>query len=191
MQANEQSIWLQQLKLGNTEALSAIYRFYADQVYAVAYSFLKDEGWSQDVVQDVFWKFWETRERVDPQANLWNLLFVMSKHRSLNKLREIKNAKASFDRLLLNCKNKQAAQQEFVYEKELIGCIERAKKSFTTQQLLVFELCKINGLTYAEAGEKLNIAPNTVKNHMVQSLKILRKHLKNAGYLSFFLLILK
>ena len=129
MQANEQSIWLQQLKLGNTEALSAIYRFYADQVYAVAYSFLKDEGWSQDVVQDVFWKFWETRERVDPQANLWNLLFVMSKHRSLNKLREIKNAKASFDRLLLNCKINRPHIRNLFMKKNLSAVLNVRKRA--------------------------------------------------------------
>ncbi|MVZ65319.1 sigma-70 family RNA polymerase sigma factor [Sphingobacterium sp. DK4209] len=182
---------IQEIQNGNSEAFAVVYERYADRVYALALSFLKDEGWSEDLLQEVFWKLWEHRERLDTQENLWTYLFVLTKHRALNKIREIKNARMKMDHLLLKSESLGLTEQVSIGQKELVACIERAKELMSQQQQLVFELCKTEGLTYSQAGERLNIAPNTVKNHMVQSLKVLRTYLHKCGYITFLLLFLK
>lgn len=182
---------IQKIQNGNSEAFAVVYERYADRVYSLALSFLKDEGWSEDLLQEVFWKLWERRERLDTQENLWTYLFVLTKHRALNKIREIKNARMKMDQLLLKSESLGLTNHISIGQKELVACIERAKGLMSQQQQLVFELCKMEGLTYSEAGERLNIAPNTVKNHMVQSLKVLRNYLHKCGYITFLLLFLK
>ncbi len=182
---------IQKIQNGNSEAFAVVYERYADRVYSLALSFLKDEGWSEDLLQEVFWKLWEHRERLDTQENLWTYLFVLTKHRALNKIREIKNARMKMDQLLLKSESLGLTNHISIGQKELVACIERAKELMSQQQQLVFELCKTEGLTYSEAGERLNIAPNTVKNHMVQSLKVLRTYLHKCGYITFLLLFLK
>ncbi|MDM1049910.1 RNA polymerase sigma factor [Sphingobacterium hotanense] len=182
---------IQELQNGNSAAFALIYERYADRVYALAFSFLKDEGWAEDLLQDVFWKLWETREKLDKQDRLWTYLFVLTKHRALNKIREIKNSRQKMDHLLLKSDNLRSSENASIGQKELVSCIETAKTLMSPQQRLVFELCKVEGLSYSQAGERLAIAPNTVKNHMVQSLKILRSYLHKCGYITFLLLFLK
>lgn len=182
---------IQEIQNGNSTAFGLIYEKYADRVYALAFSFLKDEGWAEDLLQEVFWKLWETREKLDKQDLLWTYLFVLTKHRSLNKLREIKNFRLKTEHLLLKNESYRITENASIGQKELASCIDTAKELMSPQQRMVFELCKVEGLSYSQASERLDISPNTVKNHMVQSLKILRNYLQKCGYLTFFLFIFK
>jgi RNA polymerase sigma-70 factor (ECF subfamily) len=43
----------------------------------------------------------------------------------------------------------------------------------------VFEMHKFNGLSYAEIAEKESISVNTVENHMVKALKLIRESMSN------------
>ena len=44
----------------------------------------------------------------------------------------------------------------------------------------VFTLSKVNGLTYSQIAEKMNISVKTVENHMSKALKIMRELLSKS-----------
>jgi RNA polymerase sigma-70 factor (ECF subfamily) len=55
--------------------------------------------------------------------------------------------------------------------------IDEAVALLPPQQREVFLLSRYEGLNYEQIGEQMNIAGNTVKNHLVKALKFIREYL--------------
>lgn len=160
---------------GRKSAFEQVYYSYSNRVFNVSFFLLKDTGWSEDVVQDVFVKLWEHRADLQRNQCLWTYLYVMTKRHALNKLRSVKRSNACFERLWAQFS--EVGDQhvhELVVAKELNENIDNLLRLLPSQQRLVFSLSRLEGFTHQEIAERLNISPNTVKNHIVQAAKHLR-----------------
>jgi len=58
------------------------------------------------------------------------------------------------------------------------------------QRQKIFILCKEKGKTYEEVAMELGISRNTVKEHMVQSLRFLRNYFTEKGQLALVVIML-
>lgn len=185
MKRNTSFSIIQELKADRESGLRSLYDEYAQSVYNIAYNVLKDQFESEDVVQEVFIKVWKARYDLDDNSNIWTFIFVISTRLSLNRLRNLKQKLKEERAIILHntrvevyCQNldiSELNQLEKVILNQLPG-----------QQQKVYLLSRKEGKTYKEIAKLLNIAPNTVKNHLVQALKLFKKHLRKFGY--FFLL---
>ncbi len=189
MKTDENYNLILNLKLHDELALQAIYYKYAEQVYKFSFLLLKDTGWSEDVVQEVFVKLWNNRSNLDPEGNLWTYLFVLTKRASLNKLRDIKAFSSSFEQLWDNISRLSDCSHEKLVVKELSDSLEGLLNELPDRQREVFKLSRYEGFTHQEIAKKLNISPNTVKNHMVQALKTVKKGFLWTGYIILFVLL--
>ncbi len=181
---------IRRLIAGDESVFTAVYELYSEKVYRLAYRFLKDKEQSEEIVQETFINFWLGREKLDPAGDLWLYLYVISKRLSLNALRKIGRSSVLIEKLLQQISDLQNNTEEFIITHDLEQYIEKAIDKLPHQQQLVFKLSRIEGLSHKEIAEKLQISPNTVKNHMVEALKTLKKHLKYADFCCLaFLLI--
>lgn len=156
-------------------AFQSIYDRYSERVYNFSFLLLKDTGWSEDIVQEVFVKLWNSRNNLDPKGKMWTYLYVLTRRASLNKLRDIKNSDACFDRVWENISQLADCSHEKLVVKELSAKLDEVLQELPTRQREVFTLSRFEGFTHQEIAEKLKISPNTVKNHMIQALKVIRK----------------
>ncbi len=181
---------IRQLITGDESVFTAVYELYSEKVYRLAYRFLKDKEQSEEIVQETFIKFWLGRDNLDPQGDLWLYLYVISKRLSLNALRKIGRSSVLIDKLLRQISDLQNSTEESIITHDLEHYIEKAIDKLPYQQQVVFKLSRIEGLSHKQIAEQLQISPNTVKNHMVEALKTLKKHLKYADFCCLaFLLI--
>ncbi len=164
---------------GCESAFASIYNGYADRVYNLAMLYLKDSGWSEDVLQEVFIKLWHNRAKLDHNGNLWLYLYVLVKRESLNRLRTIKRSGDCFDRLWNNISPLADCSHEKLVAKDLSTTIDKILTALPPRQLEIFTLSRDEGLTHKQIAEKLNISPNTVKNHLVMALKVIKNHVVN------------
>jgi RNA polymerase sigma-70 factor (family 1) len=160
-------------------AFESVYEMYAKRVYNLAFLFLKDSGWSEDVLQEVFIKLWHNREKLDVNGNLWLYIYVLVKRESLNKLRSLKRSEDCFDKLWNNISHLADCSHEKLVAKELSDTINKLLIELPAKQRNVFILSRIEGLSHKEISEQLNISQNTVKNHMVNALRTIKKHVLN------------
>lgn len=168
---------------GEETAFRTVYEAYSEQVYRLAFRFLKDSAWSEELVQDVFLKLWLNREGLDEKGNIWVYLYVMTKRLCLNRLREIRKSSALFERLMQNMDAPTDIGAEVRLETaELEQHAQLLIATLPKQQRLIFTLSREEGLSHHEIAQKLGLSPNTVKNHMVQALKTLRNSLQRSGY---------
>ena len=173
---------------GRKSAFEHLYHKYSNRVFNLSFFLLKDTGWSEDVVQDVFVKLWEHRADLRSDQSLWTYLYVMTKRHALNKLRSVKRSNACFERLWTQISTSaDSSLHDMVVAKELNENINKLLRLLPSQQRMVFSLSRLEGFSHREIAEQLNISPNTVKNHIVQAAKYLKN--KRPYYDLFSLLI--
>lgn len=161
---------------GNELAIRIIYERYSNRVYKLSLVLLKDTGWSEDVVQEVFIKFWNNRQALDPDGEVWNLLYVITKRTALNKLRDIGKSNSNFEKMWASISYLSDTVHEEFIAKELSGRLAIFLDRLPDRQREIFKLSREQGYTHQQIAVKLGISPNTVKNHIVQALKVIRKY---------------
>lgn len=177
------------LKEGNVLAFKQVYNLYFDKAFDTALIILKNNTWAEDIVQDTFTIIWHNRENLNETLDIWYYIFVLIKNNCINKLRLIKKDQNLKDQLYAAIQEQKSYQEDLNLELEISKKIAYAKSLLTPQQRLIYDLCKEEGFSYHEVANKLNISKNTVKNHMVNSFKILRTHVdKDVIFLMFFFL---
>ncbi|SEL39088.1 RNA polymerase sigma factor [Parapedobacter koreensis] len=180
---------IRRLMAGDEAAFRLIYELHSEQVYQLAFRFLKDAAWSEEIVQDVFLKLWLNRNGLDEQGNMWRYLYVIAKRLCLNKLREIRKSAILFDQLIQGMEAAKDEVEEQLMAEELEGYAQQLIASLPKQQQLIFKLSRVDGLSHKEIAVQLGLSPNTVKNHMVQALKRLKLALHQSGHVYFLALI--
>lgn len=182
---------IKELIAGNESAFTMIYELYSERIYRLAFRFLKDKEQSEEVVQETFINLWMSREKLDPEGNIWLYLFIIAKRLSLNTLRQICKSTNLTEKLVHYIAEEHNDTEEEVFVRDLEQYAEKIIDKLPRQQKLVFKLSRVEGLSYKEIAEQQNISPNTVRNHMVEALKTLRAHLNAADFIYFTLLFLR
>ncbi len=170
------------LKDSQEDALRYLFDTYSNAIYNVAYHVLKDDFESEDVVQEVFVKVWNARHNLDTSGNIWTFIYVATTRLALNKLRNLKfRIKEQHSMLSLGLILEKDC--DYATEiSEILNLEQQALQQLPEQQRKVYLMSRKDGLSYKEIAEELDISPNTVKNHIVQALKVFRKHFDKFGY---------
>ena len=179
---------IQQLIAGDEPAFDAIYEIYGAKVYRLAFRFLKDREQSEEVVQECFINLWTSRQKLNPEGNIWLYLYVIAKRLSLNALRQICQSRELSGKLVNHTTTVHNSTEEDVLAHDLEHFAENIISKLPRQQQLIFRLSRIEHLSHKEIADQLQISPNTVKNHMVEALKTLKSHLQYADLIYFLAL---
>lgn len=176
------------LKKGDEASFRLIYEELGGPIYNLSVGFLKDKAWSEEIVQEVFLRLWLNREKLDENGNMWLYLYVLAKRLCLNKLREIRRSKESFDQLMITIERISLCTQNDILKADLERYVDGVVSLLPERQQVIYKLSRSEGLSHKEISEKLGISSNTVKNHLVEALKTLKKSLQETDYLYFFIL---
>lgn len=188
---DEDAILIRAIKAGDEDALKHFFDRYAEVIYKQAFLILRDSFESEDVVMEVMMKLWETRDKLEDTGVLRNLVYVLTKRMSLNKLRSrklmIRESELPYPLEAMD----QHKLEDINYCKEIIHLENIVISALSSQQRSVYLLSRREGHSYKEISSMLGISPNTVRNHIVQALKFFKRHFEKVGYptLLFFLMI--
>jgi RNA polymerase sigma-70 factor (family 1) len=154
------------------------FRFFFDQHYqrlcSYAFSFLKNEESSEDLVQDVFIKIWENRKDLIGSDQLKFYIFSAVRNNCLTKLQKNKkyrevemndDVETGEDIIKLD------PEEAITEPKELIA---KALDLLPPKCREVFLLSRISNLSYQQIADSLGISVKTVENQMGKALKIVR-----------------
>ncbi|RXQ90956.1 RNA polymerase sigma-70 factor [Ancylomarina salipaludis] len=173
-------------KSGSRKSYEAFFKKYYQDLYLWANSILKDTEAAEDIVQDFFIDFWEQKRFKSITTNLQSYIFRSIRNSCLNYIK--RKQKLIYD--IEHLKEKETAPQANFETIENSQQIYSAINELPEKCREVFILCCVNGYTYIEAAEELNITINTVRTHMVRAFKFLREKLKSP-YLFYLLFCTK
>ena len=160
---------------GDIAAFDALYNRYYQTVFNNILSIVKDRQFTEDIVQEVFLSLWEKRNSLKHPGNVGGWLFVTSSNKSLNHLR--KQLRSRLKTLPIESFSDIAYIPDdagFIDEQTVM--LKNAIASLSPQQRRVFELCKMEGKSYEETAETLQLSKNTVKTHMMLALSNIKEH---------------
>lgn len=153
--------------------------------------FVKLPQLAEDLVHEVFMKLWEARERITITTSFSAYLYRISRNKGIDALKKIAKDVALRKEIL---EYTHPGLMVFEAESKMLSHYEELYRSavaaLTPQRQKIFILCKEKGKTYDEAAMELGISRNTVKEHMVQSLRFLRNYFAERGQLALVVIVL-
>lgn len=169
---HEQAL-LNRIQCGDYPAFKTLFHRYYPALCSFAAYYLDDEYKAEELVSDLFLKFWQNRKSLQVQ-NLRMYLFTATKNRCLNLLRKSgKNFlvfdEAEHDRVSDDC---PLAAIEF---KETSIEIEKLIQLLPEKMRACFIMSRIDGLNYAEIAELFDISIRTVEDHIYKAVLLLKK----------------
>ncbi len=162
-------------------AFDQIYDHYSHKLFSFIFRILKDEAEAEDIVQEVFVKIWESREKLVDYKLLNSYIFTIAYNNSIDLIRKRINNSKYLEHLkyssIFQISTTTTSDVEF---NELNDQVNNLISNLPERQKQVYLLHREEGLTYPEIAKKLGISKNTVENHMGKALKYLHQNLDNS-----------
>jgi len=168
----------------NPTAFKQLFNRYWEPLFAAAVHRLQSDELAKDVLQELFIDLWEKRRSLNIQSNVGGYLFTALKHRIINKIKA-ESTREKYEQMIIQFyeTNSLATEHQF-YRNHLQEEMEKKVGELPDRCREVFKLSRMEQLSHKEIGQKLNISPKTVENHIGRALKVLRPHLKKiVGFL--------
>ena len=171
------------LRTNDKLAFAELYNRYHVRVYRYLEGIVKVPEQAEDLVHEVFLKLWEVREKLNVQRDFSSYLFRMCHNKACDVLRKTANDRNLRSKLLHYYETGVDIPEWSTADLHRYdNLVEEALNELTPARRKVYELCKKQGKSYAEAAHELNVSMNTVKDHMKFTLAQLRQFVqKHSG----------
>lgn len=168
------SFLVERLNQEDYQAYTEIYERYWALLWQHAFRMLGDEDDAKDAVQDVFTMLWAKRSELVLAGKLSAFLYSSLRNRVLNVIDYAKVRSTYMASLEKFIDAGEYTTDNQVREKELSRIIEDNLAALPEKMRRVFEMSRLQQLSYREISEKLYISDNTVKKQISKALKILK-----------------
>lgn len=169
--ANE-SLLFKDMQQGNASALEYFFQEYMEAMYYRAFGIIGDSAAAEDIVQEVFIRFWQLKEGLAITGSVAGYLYRAVDNRCRDHLDHLQ-VKRRYEA--------ECHHQELEYpnddEEEYNTLREQLKQfidSLPEKCREIFFLACIEGLKYKEVADKLNVSVNTVKTQLKSAYNKLR-----------------
>lgn len=181
-----------QMRTHDSKAFELLFKRHYKPLCRRVNSMLNDEEASEDVVQQLFIKIWESRETLQTPDSVGAYLFTAARNRALNYIKS--QARKSSNEVPLNNLHDEADNrtEEQMDAKELQKALYAAIDSLPEKRREVFVLSRFEGKSYKEIAEIKQISVKTVEAQMGKALATLREfiktHQKNPLLMALFII---
>lgn len=183
----EESKILLGLELGDESIFEYLFHLYFPRLRVFAFRMLDDFFVAEDLVQDVFISFWESRIKVKSVQQVKGLLFKMTRNACLNYIKHKKVEQKYADYLNYDSATNNIYMLSFLEENEMdelknemINEVNSIISSLSPSCQQVFRMSKFQQLKNREISEKTGLNIKTVEKHISNAMSKIRERM-NSG----------
>lgn len=139
----------------------------------------------EETVHEIFLRLWTNRERLDTNQPFGPYLFRIARNIVVDELR--KNIEHSIylnDETFFTDFGTNSTERK-IEESELQNWFKAILNKLPEKRRKIFELSRLEGLSYQEIASKLNISENTVDTQIRRTLNLFREEIKKIKMLFF------
>lgn len=165
------------IRRGDIGQFELLFRSSYTSLVNYAITILKDKDTAEEIVQDLFYKIWRDRKKINIMSSLNGYLFRAVYNKSMHYLEHQKvvrkHASEAKKELVINTED----PIEILKYKELHEKIAIIIGKLPERCGRIFCMSRFEGLKYAEIAEELSISIKTVEANMGKALKVFRNEL--------------
>jgi len=174
--------FIENFKKGDTSAFGSLVEKYQDRIYTLCRYMLENQDDANDAAQDTFVKAFQGLKAFTPTSSFYTWLYRIAVNTCLDHKR-----KFSFRSLLFSTDNEthidsfpsQAPSPESAYAtKQSMQVLQAALKRLSEKYRVVIVLNELEGLSYEEIAEILDVSVGTVKSRISRARAELHKNMK-------------
>lgn len=158
-------------------AFKSLFDLYFDKIFKVAFSFVKDIEQAEEITEDVFFNFWQIRNRYDEIRSVDNYLFISAKNLSLHYIKKNKGYLKITHEIIHPALTENQDPEKVMLTGELEQYLDNAVERLPPKCREIFKLVRMRGLKYKEVASLLELSIKTVENQIAIALKKLHTDL--------------
>ncbi len=171
------------LREGSKDAFRILYDRYGAKIYRFALGYLKSEQDAEELVQDVFLKFWTKRDLLNASGNIRAYLYKVAVNSIYDFIRR-KNLELAFQEFVNGQPNEDDSTWEEVVYNDLAAQLDQLMAQMPEQRRKIFKMSKEKGLSNDEIAESLGLSKRTVENQIYRGTAFLKEKLNHNSILS-------
>ncbi|MFN8357055.1 MAG: sigma-70 family RNA polymerase sigma factor [Spirosomataceae bacterium] len=181
----EENHLIRQLQKADETAFRYFVASYQSKVYNTIISIVQETNEAEDLTQEVFIEVYESVHQFRGDAKLSTWVYRIATQKAVESLRKRKTQKRFAFLSSLFGKEDQYQVSDFVHPGVALENQERAKILFkhigqlADNQKVAFTLCHVEGLSYQEIAEVMQVSLSAVESLIHRAKQNLRKSLKS------------
>ncbi|MFH5885408.1 RNA polymerase sigma-70 factor [Halalkalibaculum sp. DA3122] len=171
--------WVKAVQKGDKQAYRMMFEAWYDPLLRFAFRYVESRAIAEGLVQEVFLWIWQNRADWEVRGKLKTYLFRAVKYEAIDHLRKDRTRDKYVEKFSEIRETKvEPKLPETDDESEFIRATQQAIEELPERARMVYKLSRLEGLTYKEIAQVLEISPKTVETHMSRALDYLRDRLK-------------
>lgn len=184
----EADIILDLLKKGEKKGLEMLFRRFYEPLVLYAYKFLREQSEAEDIVQEVFIRFWKRDKFIGIESYLRSYLYQSVRNACLNYLTEKKGVTWGGLESVRNMAEELPEENVWLAHLEEIY---RKIEELPLKTRSVFKGVILENKKYKQVADEQHISVNTVKTLLARALSTLRNQLSQSSFILFFSLFIR
>ena len=183
---------LSRISRGDEAAFTEVFHSYGQRIWWFIFRKTKSETVADEIVQEVFMKFWVRKEKASEIDDLQSYIYTMAANKTYDHFKRIASDSRKQERLWHRMKEMAApnAVEETVDFRESQEIVNQAIEQLPPQRKKIYQLHRIDGHSYEEIAEMLQISKSTVSSHLVEAARFVREYVKGASGTAIIFMIL-
>jgi RNA polymerase sigma-70 factor, ECF subfamily len=170
---------IRRIREGDKGQFESLFRSSYVALVRYAKTLIKDHDSAEEIVQDLFFRIWQDRNKIKIESSLNGYLFRSVHNKCLHYIEHQKVVAKHSEEMSFKTEEAPESPADILQHKELQTRIALILEKLPERCGRIFYMNRFDGLKYAEIAEKLAISVKTVEADMGKALKEFRKELKN------------
>ena len=177
---------LTRIKHNDKKAFEYIFHEYFHVLHEYAYFYIENSSLAEDIVQDVFLKIWDSRDRLAIHTSLKGYLFrcihnnciQYLRHKMVEQNHQVTNRAKLEEAVIMNRLFFETGLTR-LYENDIESLVNKAIDDLPAKTREIYVLSRHKYLKNSAIAKKFNVTEKSIEYHITRALDSLRKYLKD------------
>lgn len=168
------------------DSFKSLFNLYYSKLCSFALTLVKSKDLAEEIVQETFIKFWETRDAININVSfkayiyksVYNHCLIFIKKRETLRFKYNNMAREIIYHYDLANLNLDSNMQELMQEIGQENRLDKIMETLPGQCKLIFNKSRFERQTYQEIADEMGLSVNTIKTQMKRALNKLREGYK-------------
>ncbi|WP_336516988.1 RNA polymerase sigma-70 factor [Pollutibacter soli] len=180
----ESKVLLQRIAEGDRVAFTTFYTSHLNKLYRYIFLFTKSKEDTEEILQDIFIKIWENREKLREIDLASSYLTQIAKNKIIDKVRSMQTRHRVLSEIRRSRESFANTTGDDCVYREYYLVVQQAIDKLPPKRKLIFRLNTENGLSQDEIANQLKISRSVVQKQLYSASHFVRKYLFEHGEIS-------